>query len=108
MNNAMYGKTMENLRNRINEKLVSDEKDYMNWSSKPSYMSKKYLKIFDNILVPKCKRKVTLTFNKPAYVGMCILDLSKVLMYELHYDYNKSKYGNNSRLLFTDIDSLTY
>ena len=54
------------------------------------------------------KSKVTLALSKPAYVGMCILDLSKVLIYEFHYDYIKNKYGNNSRLLFTDTDSLMY
>ena len=54
------------------------------------------------------KNKVTLTLNKPAYVWMCILDLSKVLMYEFHYDYIKNKYDNNSKLLFTDADSLLY
>ena len=65
-------------------------------------------KIFDNDLVAIRKNKVTLTLNKPAYIGMCILELSKVLMYEFHYDYIKNKYGNNSRLLFTDTDSLMY
>ena len=65
-------------------------------------------KIFDNDLVAICKNKVTLTLNKPAYIAMCILILSKVLMYELHYDYIKNKYGNNSRLLFTDTDGLMY
>ena len=54
------------------------------------------------------KSKVTLALSKPPYVGMCILDLSKVLIYEFHYDYIKNKYGNNSRLLFTDTDSLMY
>ena len=105
MNNAVYGKTMENLRNRIDVKLVSNKKDYLKWTSKPSYMSHK---IFDNDLVAIRKNKVTLTLNKPAYIGMCILELSKVLMYEFHYDYIKNKYGNNSRLLFTDNDSLMY
>ena len=65
-------------------------------------------KIFDNDLVAIRKNKVTLTLNKPAYIGMCILELSKVLMYEFHYDYIKNKYGNNSRLLFTGTDSLMY
>ena len=54
------------------------------------------------------KSKGTLTLNKPAYVGVCILDLSKVIMYEFRYDCIKNKYGNNSRLLFTDTDSLMY
>ena len=83
MNNAVYGKTVENLRNRIDVKLVSNKKDYLKWTSKPSYMSHK---IFDNDLVAIRKNKVTLTLNKPAYIGMCILELSKVLMYEFHYD----------------------
>ena len=53
-------------------------------------------------------KKVTLTLNKLAYIGMCILELSRVLMYEFQYDYIKNKYGNNSRLIFTDTDSLMY
>ena len=99
------GKTMENLRNKIHVKLISNKKDYLTWTSKPSYMSHK---IVDNDLVAIRKNKVTLTFNKPAYIGMCILELSEVLMYKFHYDYIKNKYGNNSRLLFTDTDSLMY
>ena len=51
---------------------------------------------------------MTLTLNKPAYIGMYILELSKVLMYEFHDDYIKNTYGNNSRLLFTDTDGLMY
>ena len=104
MNNSAYGKTMENL-NGINVKFVSNKKDFLKWTSKPSYMSHK---IFDSGLVAIRKNKVTLTLNKPAYIRMCILELSKVLMYEFHYDYIKYKYGNNSRLLFTDTDNLMY
>ena len=51
---------------------------------------------------------MTLTLNKPAYIGMWILELSKVLMYKFHFDYIKNKYGNSSRLLFTDTNSLMY
>ena len=65
-------------------------------------------KIFDNELVTIRKNKVTLTLNIPVYIGMCILELSKVLMYEFNYDYIKNKYGNNSRLLLTEVDSLMY
>ena len=64
--------------------------------------------IFDNDLVEIRKRKLTLMLSKPAYIGMCILELSKVLMNEFHFDYIKNKYGSNSRLLFTDSDSLMY
>ena len=69
MNNAKYGKTMENLRDRIDVKLVSNKKDYLKWTSKPSYMS---YKIFDNDLVAVCKNKVILTLNKPAYILECV------------------------------------
>ena len=105
MNNVVYGKTIESVRNKIDAKLVSNKKDYLKWTFKPSYMSHK---IFHNDLVARSKNKVILTLNKPAYIGMCILELSKVLMYEFCYDYIKNKYGNNSRLLFTDTDSLMY
>ena len=65
-------------------------------------------KIFDSDLDAMRNSKVTLTLNKPAYVDRCILDLSKGLMYEFHYDYIKSKYGNKSRLLFSDTDRLMH
>ena len=56
--------------------------------------------MLDNDLVAIRKSKVTLTLSKPAYIGMCIMEFSKVLVYNFHYDYTKNKYGNNSRLLF--------
>ena len=65
-------------------------------------------KIFDNDLVATRKNKVTLTLNIPVYIEMCIMVLSKVLMYEFHYDYIINIYGNNCKLLFTDADSLMY
>ena len=105
MNNAVHRITMANLRNRIDVKLVSNKKIYLKWICKPSYMSHK---IFDNDLVAIRKKKVTLTLNKPAYIAMSILELSKILMYEIHYDYIKNKYSNNSRLLFTDANSFMY
>ena len=105
MNNAIYGKTTENLINRIDLKLVDNEKDYLICTSKPSNMSHK---IFDNNLVPIQKKKVSLKLNKSAYTGMCVLELNKVLMYEFHYDYIKNKYDNKSKLLFPNIDSLMY
>ena len=88
LNNAVYSKKMENLRNRINVRLINNEKDYLKCTSKPSYMLHK---IFDNNFVAIRKSKIALKLNKPAYIGMCILELSKVLMYEFHYDYVKKK-----------------
>ena len=76
INNTVYGKTMENLRDRIDVRLASNKKDYLKWTSKPSYMSHI---ILDNALVAIHKSKVTLTLNTPANVG-----ISKVLIYEFH------------------------
>ena len=73
MNNAAYGTAIEDLRNRIKVKLVSNKKYYLKWASKPSYMSHK---IFDNDLFTIRKNKVAITFNKLAYIGMYILELS--------------------------------
>ena len=72
MNNAVYEKTMKNRRNRIVVKLKSNEKDYMNWTSKPSYMSQK---IFDNDLVAMHRSKVRSTHNKSVYVGILAIIL---------------------------------
>ena len=105
MNNSVFGKTMENLRKRQDIKLVTDEEQLLKWASRPSFIS---CKIFNEDLVAVHKTKPTLTLNRPAYVGMCILDLSKTLMYDFHYNYIKSQYGDKARLLFTDTDSLTY
>ena len=106
MNNAIYRtQTMENLRNRINVKLVNNEKDYLKCISKPIYMPHK---IFDSNLVAIRKSKLALKLNKPAYIRKCILELNKVLMYEFHYDYIKNKYDSKSKLLFTENDSLMY
>ena len=105
MNNSVFGKTMENIRKRIDVRLVTDENKLLKLASKPTYVSSK---IFNENLVAVHKIKETLTLNRPAYVGMCILDLSKTLMYDFHYNYIKDKYGDKARLLFTDTDSLTY
>ena len=105
MNNSVFGKTMENIRKRVDVRLVTDKKKLTKLASKPTYISSK---IFNENLVAVHKIKETLTLNRPAYVGMCILDLSKTLMYDFHYNYIKVKYGDKARLLFTDTDSLTY
>ena len=105
MNNSVFGKTMEYLLKRVDVRLVTDEKKLDKLTSKPTYVSSK---IFNENLMAVHKVKETLTPNKPAYVGMCILDLSKTLMYDFHYNYIKKKYGNRARLFFTDTDSLTY
>ena len=96
---------MENLRKRVDVRLVTNEKKLDKLTSKPTYVSSK---IFNENLMALHKVKETLTLNRPAYVGMCILDLSKTLIYDFHYNYIKKKHNNRARLLFTDTDSLTY
>ena len=105
MNNSVFGKTMENLRKRVDVRLVTDKEKLLKLSSKPSYVSSK---IFNENLVAVHKIKETLLMNRPAFVGACILDLSKTFMYDFHYNYIKCKYGDKAKLLFTDTDSLTY
>ena len=105
MNNSVFGKTMENLRKRVDVRLVTDKEKLLKLASKPTYVNRK---IFNDDLVAVHKVKEVLTLNRPAYVGMCILDLSKTLMYDFHYNYIGDKYGDKAKLLFTDTDSLMY
>ena len=77
-------------------RLVTDEKKLLKLASKPTFVS---CKIFNENLVAVHKIKETITLNRPTYVGMCILDLSKTLMYDFHYNYIKPKFGEKAKLL---------
>ena len=105
MNNSIFEKTTENLRKRVDVRLVTDVDQFIKLTSKPTFVSSK---IFNKNLVAVHKIKETLKLNRPAYVGRCVLDLSKTLMYDFHYNYIKKEYGSRAKLLFTDTDSLTY
>ena len=96
LENSIFGNTMENLRKRVNVKLVTDEKKLDKLTAKPTFISSK---IFNKDLMAVNCIKETLTLNKPAYVGMCILEISKTLMYEFHYKYIKEKYEDKAKLL---------
>lgn len=105
MNNAVFGKTMENVENRVDIQLVADRQKYLKRVANPLF---KNSQIYDENLVAVEMTKKEIVLDKPIYVGMSILDLSKLHMYMWHYDYIKPKYGDRARLLFTDTDSLTY
>ena len=105
MNNSVFGKTVENIRNRVDIKLVNNKKQAENLSAKPNFY---HCNIFSEDLVAIHMKKMKLVFNKPVYLGMCILDLKRTLMYDFHYNYIKQKYGDKAKLLFTDTDSLMY
>ncbi len=105
MNNSVFGKTMENVRNRVNVKLVTNEKALNKLVKKPNY---KRVSEFHENLVAVHMEKTTVKLDKPIYLGMSILDISKTLMYRFHYEYVKPKWGDRVKLLFTDTDSLCY
>ena len=105
MNNSVFGKTMENIRNRVNIKLTTTGEQFKKLTAKPNYESRK---IFNENLVSVHMKKTSLTMNKPVYLGMSILDLSRNLMFDFHYNYIIPKYGNKAKLLFTDTDSFLY
>ena len=106
MNNAVFGKTLENLRKRINLKLTRNEDIYTKHAARANFISGK---MFNETLFAINKIKEELVLNRPIYVGMVILDLSKLLMYVFHYNYMLKKYDRkNIKLMFTDTGSLFY
>ena len=105
INNSVFGKTIETIRKRQNVVLVDNKKMANKLSSKPNF---ERVTIFDENLIACHMKKTEVYFNKPIFVGQAILDLSKTLMFDFHYNYIKNKYGDKAELLFTDTDSLMY
>jgi len=101
--NATYGKTVENVRNRVNIRLIADPAKLRKAVSKPSYRQAQIINP-DLVMVRAARQKVFL--NKPIAVGFSILELSKLSMYRFYYEYLKPKYMDRCSLLFTDTDSL--
>ena len=108
MNNAVFGKTMENVRNHVDVKLLTK------WDgrygaeamiAKPNFHSRS---VFSENLIAVELRKLEVKFNKPIYVGMCILDISKVCLYEFHHEYMSPLYRDKCKIMYTDTDSLIY
>ena len=105
MNNAVFGKTMENICKHRNIKLVSNEADYLKAVMKPNFKSGT---LYGSDLMGCEMGKTILKMNKPVYIGQAILDLSKMVMYEFHYDYMIPKYGDKISLCYMDMDSFIY
>ena len=103
MVNSVYGKSMENVRKRVDVKLVNNRGDYLKYTSRPTVVSQK---ILDKNLVVIHRVKPVLLLNKPIYIGFSVLELSKLLMYDWHCNYFVKKFDCN--LLFTNTDSLVY
>ena len=106
MNNSVFGKTMENIRKHRNKKLVTTEEKYLCTVMKPNFKSGV---LFGENLMGCEMGKITVVMNKLAYLSQAILDLSKIVMYEFHYDYMVPKYGlEKLKLCYMDTDSLVY
>ena len=105
MNNSVFGKTMENIRRHRDIRLVNNKEKYLQTVMKPNFKS-------GTLLGPDlmgCEMgKVKVVMNKPVYLGQAILDLSKLIMYEFHYDYMVPKYGDRLKLCYMDTDSYVY
>ena len=101
MYNAVFGKTVENLRKHRDIKLVTIESRRNYLVSELNYHTKFFA---ENLLATEMK-KTQITMNKPVYLGLSILDLSKTVMYEFWYDYVKPKYGENAKLCYMDKGS---
>ena len=105
MNNSVFGKTMENIRRHRDIKLVNNKKEYLKTVMKPNFKSGTLLG--DDLM--GCEMgKVKVVMNKPVYLGQAIIDLSKIIMYEFHYDYMVPKYGEMIKLCYMDTDSYVY
>ena len=101
--NSVYGKTIENIRKRINVKLVNNTEVFLKYTSKPTYITHN---IFGKDYAAVHEIKPVLIFNKPIYVGLTVLDLNNWKTYDFHYNFLKKYF--DAELLFTDTDSVTY
>ena len=101
MSNSVYGKTLKNLRKRMNIRVVKNSQDFIKYTSRPTCIN---WKVFENNLAAIHEKKISLTLNKPIFVRFTVLELSKWEMYNFHYNFMIRKF--NTRLLFSDTDSL--
>ena len=102
MNNSVFGKAMENVRNHRDIKLIAADKRRKRLVSEPNYHSHK--RFSEHLMATKMK-KTRVKLFKPLYLDISILDISKTLMFEFWYDYIGPKYGDKAKLCHTDTDS---
>ena len=102
MSNAVFGRTVENVRNHRNIKLVTTYEKFNKYASEPHLRN---VKCFSENLLAVEMRETEVFMNKPVYLGQAILDISKTLMYEFYYDYLQIKYSDKVKLCYTDTDS---
>ena len=102
MCNAGFGKSMEQVRNHRDIRLVTTDKKRCQLASEPNYHTTKR---FSEGLIAIEMKKIEIKMNKPIYLGLATLDISKTPMYEFWYDYIKPKYDNNIGLCYMDTDS---
>ena len=102
MNNSVFGKAMENIRKHRDIKLVTTDKKRSKLVSEPNYHTINL--ISEDLSITEMK-KTKVKMNKPIYLGLSILEISKTLMYEFWYDYMKPKYGNKGKLCYMDTGS---
>ena len=102
-NNAVYGKTIENLKKNIKIRVAKNSQDFIKYTPRPTCVN---WKVFENNLATIHEKKISSTLNKPIYVGFTVLEKSKWEMYSFHHNFMIRKF--NTRLLFTDTDSLCY
>ncbi|XP_039278588.1 uncharacterized protein LOC120350181 [Nilaparvata lugens] len=104
--NSVYGKTMENVRERFNMQIVCSDRKMEKMIRKPEFIDRT---IFSENLVAIHLKKKKIMLDKPIYIGQAVLDISKTVMYNFHYNVMIPKYGNeNIKLAYTDTDSLLY
>ena len=104
-NNSIYGKTSENVENHITVKFAQGAKRALYYAGQPRTDA---FRIFSNELTAYQQRKTNILYNRPMIVGAAILDISKTLIYDFHYNFVGKRYDQDALLLFTDTDSLCY
>jgi len=105
MNNSVFDETMENIEKRVDVRLVTNKEVALKLASRPNFNQ---LTVFDENLIAVHMKKTKVYYNKLVYLDVCILDISKTLMYDFHYNYIREKYKDKAKLLMTDTDSLMY